>query len=150
MDAFDIRPFSAEDRAAWEPLWQGYLDFYERHGFAREITDATWRRLLTPGANVRGLGCFSHGALLGIAHYVFQEVTSWAAPRCYLNDLFTAPEARGRGVGRALIEAVASAARAEGADQLWWLTHETNTQARALYDGVAERSGFIQYRMPLA
>ena len=65
---------------------------------------------------------------------------------CYLQDLFTAPEARGRGAGRALIEAVYERANSAGASRVYWLTHESNATARALYDTLADRPGFIQYR----
>jgi GNAT superfamily N-acetyltransferase len=65
---------------------------------------------------------------------------------CYLQDLFVAETARGLGLGRALIEAVCDKARAEGASRVYWLTQEGNATARALYDKLAERSGFIQYR----
>ena len=70
-------------------------------------------------------------------------------PTCYLQDLFTAESARGQGVGRALIETVYERARAAGSQRVYWHTHETNRTAQALYDRVAERSGFIVYRKDL-
>ena len=95
------------------------------------------------------LGGYIDGRLLGIAHYLFHRST-WAHNRyCYLEDLFVAEEARGRGVGRALIEEVYRKAQAAGASRVYWLTQSSNTPARALYDKVADNLGFIQYRKVL-
>ena len=84
--------------------------------------------------------------LLGIVHFLFHRSTILEAPTCYLQDLFTSQSSRGLGVGRALIEEVTRAARATGSARVYWLTHETNTQAMLLYDKVADKSGFIVYR----
>ena len=86
-------------------------------------------------------------SLVGFAHYLFQRSTWLVNPRCYLQDLYVGPEARGKGVGPAPIEAVAAAAKEAGAANVFWNTHETNAVARRLYDGLAERTGFIQYRI---
>lgn len=141
----EIRPLSAADRPAWEPLWVGYLTFYGAT-LAPEVTDTTWARLLDPGEPMHALGAFEGERLLGITHYIFHRSTWTSGDYCYLQDLFTAEAARGRGIGRALIEAVAERARAAGASRVHWLTQEGNATARALYDRVADRSGFIQYR----
>ena len=98
---------------------------------------------------MHGLVADDGGRLIGRTHYLFHRNTWMLAPVCYPQDLFAAPEARGCGAGRALIAAVAHAARKAGSSRLYWMTHESNTDARALYDKVAERSGFIQYRVPL-
>lgn len=148
MTAITIRRLTPADRAAWEPLWQGYQAFYEVE-LGPEVTAATWQRFHDEAEPMFALGAFAGDALVGIVHYLFHR-TCWAiGPSCYLQDLFTAEAARGHGVGRALIEAVADAARAAGAARLYWLTHETNTTAMALYDKVADRSGFVQYRKSL-
>ena len=140
-----IRPFGPQDRQAWEPLWQGYLTFY-KSSLPPEVTDATWRRLNDPAEPMHGLAAVLDGRIVGMVHYLYHGSTWSIGPYCYLQDLFTAEEARGRGAGRALIEAVYERARADGASRVYWLTHETNASARALYDKLAARSGFIQYR----
>ena len=144
--SISIRPLRADDREQWLHLWRGYLTFYESVVPA-EVTDLTWSRILDPEAPIHGLCAIDEsGRLLGIVHYLFHPVTWAAGPRCYLEDLFTAAEARGRGAGRALIEAVYAAADARGADQVYWLTQDTNTTARRLYDQVARATPFIKYR----
>jgi len=140
-----VRPFAPEDRKAWEPLWQGYLTFYKAD-MPAEVTETTWRRLNDPAEPMHGLAALLDGRIVGIVHYLYHRSTWTIGDYCYLQDLFAAEEVRGRGIGRALIEAVYERARAEGASRVYWLTHETNTDARALYDKVASRSGFIQYR----
>lgn len=138
-----LRP---EDRAAWEVLARGYKEFY-----ATPTTDAeyatAWERLLAQDG-VHGLGCFVEAQLVGIAHYLF-HTSVWARSNCYLQDLFTLPSARGHGVARSLIEAVAAQARAHGAARYYWLTQEDNAVARILYDKVARHVGFIRYDFPL-
>lgn len=144
--SFAIRPLAPADRFGWDRLWQGYLRFYESD-VPEDVTNLTWARILDPEAPILGL-CAStpEGDLLGIVHYLFHPVTWAAGPRCYLEDLFTTPEARGQGVGRALIEAVYLAADRRGADQVYWLTQEFNAPARRLYDQVATATPFIKYR----
>lgn len=140
-----IRPFRSGDREAWVPLWQGYLTFY-KSTVPPEVTDTTWRRLNDAAEPIHGLAAVLDDRIVGIVHYIFHRSTWTTGNYCYLQDLFTAEEARGRGAGRALIEAVYERAEAEGASRVYWLTHETNTSAQALYDKLATRSGFIQYR----
>lgn len=144
----EVRPLRAEDRAAWEPLWAGYLAFY-RVELAPGVTDRTWHRLLDPAEDMHGLAAVSpEGGVVGFVHYLFHRVTWSIADRCYLEDLFVADSARGRGAGRALIEAVYAAADGRGADQVYWLTEETNAEARRLYDRVGTWTPFIKYRRP--
>lgn len=142
----EVKPLRTEDRAAWEVLARGYKEFY-----ATPTTDAeyamAWSRLVLQDG-VRVLGAFAEGDLVGIAHYLF-HTSVWARTNCYLQDLFTAPARRGGGVARALIEAVAVQARAQGAARYYWLTQEHNAVARVLYDKVAKHRGFIRYDFPL-
>jgi GNAT superfamily N-acetyltransferase len=145
VSALAIRPLAAADRPAWEPLWAGYLAFYKAT-VAPEVTDTTWARLMDPAEPMHVLGCFDGESLVGMVHFIFHRSTWTVGNYCYLQDLFTAEAARGRGAGRALIEAVYERAREEGSSRVYWLTHETNTTARGLYDKVADQPGFIQYR----
>ncbi|GGC71571.1 GNAT family N-acetyltransferase [Chelatococcus reniformis] len=145
MSVITVRALNSDDRAAWEPLWRGYLDFY-RTSQTAELKDLVWRRILDAGEPIHGLAAVAEGRIIGIVHYVFHRATWSATDYCYLEDLFTSPDARGKGVGRALIEAVYERARVHGSTRVYWLTHETNAPARLLYDQVAEFAGFIQYR----
>jgi GNAT superfamily N-acetyltransferase len=140
-----IRAVRPDERAAWEGLWSGYLDFY-RATIGPEMRDLTWSRLHDPLVPLHAFVAEDEGALVGLVHYIFHASAWTRGPYCYLQDLFTAPSSRGRGIARALIEAVASEARHAGADRVYWLTMEDNAPARALYDTLADRSGFIQYR----
>ena len=142
--SLSIRRPSAPDHAPWQSLWQGYLRFY-RSRLDADVTALTWTRLLDPDVQPHGLVAELDGRLVGFAHYLFHPSTWSASSYCYLEDLFTAPEARGRGVGRALIEAVAAAADAAGASRLYWQTQEFNAEGRALYDTLARRTSFIVY-----
>jgi GNAT superfamily N-acetyltransferase len=143
--AIQIRPLTADDRDAWLGLWQGYQLFYEAR-IDDEVTALTWSRIVDPDGPIHGLGAEADRRLIGIAHYLF-HASSWSAgDYCYLQDLFVADTARGRGAARSLIEAVSAAADSAGAARLYWLTHESNAGARALYDKIATRTGFIQYR----
>jgi GNAT superfamily N-acetyltransferase len=143
--AIEIRPVGRDERAAWEPLWRGYLDFY-RTSVTKEVYDTTWARLHDPSEPMGVLGAYVDGTLLGIVHFLYHRSCWTVGNYCYLQDLFVAEGARKLGLGRALIEAVYREAKAAGASRVHWLTHETNATARGLYDTLAERPGFIQYR----
>ena len=141
-----IAPLSPADRGAWEVLARGYKEFYQTEASAAKY-DAAWHKLLAE-EGVFGLGAHIDGELAGFAHYLFHTGT-WTPSICYLQDLYTAPSARGKGVARALIEAVASAAVQHGASRYYWLTQEHNTTARSLYDKIAVNRGFLRYDYPL-
>ena len=148
VDKIVIRPVGKNERAAWEPLWNGYLAFY-KVTLAPDANDITWQRFHDPEEQMFLLGAYVDGKLLGIVHYLFHRSCWTIGNYCYLQDLFVAEDARGLGLGRALIEAVYQRAKAAGANRVHLLTHATNTHARALYDQVAENLGFIQYRKML-
>jgi len=144
-EKIEIRPVGANERAVWEPLWKGYLTFYKAT-FPLEQNDLTWQRLHDPAEPMHLLGAYVDGKLEGIVHYLFHRSTWTAGNYCYLQDLFVAEGGRNHGLGRALIDAVYAEARQKGASRVYWLTQESNHTARALYDKVADRPGFIQYR----
>lgn len=144
-----VRPVARSDYDQWLPLWDGYNAFYGRHGATAldpAITATTWQRFLDPAEPVHALVAEHDGALIGLTHYLFHRSTTAIAPVCYLQDLFTSEGARGKGVGRALIEGVYARAQEAGASRVYWQTHETNAAAMQLYDRIAERSGFLVYR----
>ncbi|WFR96968.1 GNAT family N-acetyltransferase [Rhizobium tumorigenes] len=144
-----IRPLKLDDRTAWEPLWQAYQRFYEVE-IPPETTDRTWARFHDQSEHMQALGAFDDaGRLVGIVHAIFHRSTWMPEWTCYLQDLYVENDQRGKGTGAALIEAVADLARANDAGRLYWMTHETNTAAQRLYDHIAARSGFIQYRKAL-
>ena len=144
----DVRRLQPEDRPQWEPLWQGYLQFYE-HELDTAVTDGTWDWVAGDGAAVVGLGAFDGPELVGICHLVFHPSTWSTSSYCYLEDLFVRPDRRGGGVGRSLIAAAAGEAERVGASKLYWQTHSNNGTARGLYDRVAEHRGFIVYEVDL-
>jgi len=149
VEVRDVLPGDFQD---WKPLWDGYNAFYGRHGATAlppEVTQMTWSRFFDAYEPVHALVALDGERIVGLAHYLFHRSTTQIAPTCYLQDLFTLAETRGRGVGRALIEAVYERAVAAKSGRLYWLTHESNSTAMALYDKVAERSGFVVYRKPI-
>lgn len=143
-----VRPIRPADFDQWLPLWEGYNTFYENVA-PEAVTRTTWARFFDAQEPVHALAAEADGRLVGLVHYVFHRSTWMLGPTCYLQDLFADPAVRGQGVGRALIEGVYAAAREAGSTRVYWLTHETNATAMQLYDRVAERSGFVQYRKAL-
>jgi GNAT superfamily N-acetyltransferase len=143
-----VRPIEQADFPGWKPLWDGYNAFYGRKdatALAPEITQATWQRFFDPAEPVFALVADDGEKLVGLAHYLFHRSTTRVEPTCYLQDLFTAPTERGRGVGRALIEGVYGKAGAAGVKRVYWQTHESNAAGRRLYDKVGRHLGFIVY-----
>jgi GNAT superfamily N-acetyltransferase len=144
-----IRPIALADYDQWFPLWEGYNAFYGRSGataLAAEITQTTWGRFFEAHEPVHAMVAECDGQLVGLAHYIFHRSTTAIGPNCYLQDLFTAQAARGKGVGRSLINKVYKQAELAGSSRVYWQTHETNHVAMRLYDQVAEHSGFVVYR----
>ncbi len=141
-----ISKLEPSDKNEWKLLAQGYRDFYATPTSEKEF-DAAWQRI-TETQTIHGLGARIDGQLVGITHF-FLHPNTWVHSVCYLQDLFTAPEARGKGVARALIEAAVSQARQAGAQRFYWLTQENNSTARLLYDKIAKFNGFIRYDYPM-
>ena len=145
MSAVEIRPVTAADHSQWLTLWQGYLRFYETE-LAQEVSDMTWQRMLDPAEPTHAALAWQDGRAIGMVNFIYHRSNWSIANSCYLQDLFVAEEARGLGVGRKLIEHVYATAAADGCVKVHWLTHETNATAIQLYERIAERPGFIQFR----
>ena len=148
----EVRPIRRDDYAQWRPLWDGYNAFYGRAGttaLADPITAATWERFFNSAEPVHALVAEVDGRLGGLAHYLFHRSTTRLNDVCYLQDLFTEARLRGQGVGRRLIEAVYTVAQTARCSRVYWQTQTSNTAGRALYDKVAQHSGFIVYAREL-
>ncbi|MEM5473513.1 GNAT family N-acetyltransferase [Hoeflea sp. AS60] len=146
---FLVRPVRENDRADWQTLWEGYNAFYGREGdtaLSPAVLAATWGRLLEASEPVHGLVAEADGRLVGLAHIIFHRNTIHIEDTCYLQDLFTAEECRGRGVARQLVEAVYETCRVQGMTSVYWHTHASNTAARVLYDKLATNTDFLVYR----
>ncbi len=141
-----IRSLKEEDKADWLPLWQGYLDFYQTD-LTPEITENTWRELSGPGEARGGFAAVTEaGEMAGFVTYLLHGSTWSIAPYCYLEDLYVSEAGRGKGTGRALIEAVYAEADKRDAKRVYWVTNADNITAQKLYDRIADKSDFIQYR----
>ena len=143
-----VRELSESDKDLWLSLWRGYLKFYK--ATVPEVQyELTWKRLLDNEYNMYGLVAEVDGKVCGIVHYTFQNSTRSPINYCYLEDLFVDPLIRGKGVGRALIDAVQEIAIKTGSSRLYWNTDATNEIARKLYDSYTKESGKVQYRIAL-
>ncbi len=140
-----VRPLEQSDQADWRRLWTAYLDFYQTK-VSEDVYRSTWKRLFSQGEfEPKGFIAVLDGMAVGLTHYLYHRSCWSLVNNCYLQDLFADPAVRGKGVGRALIEAVQDTAGKAGVKNVYWMTHETNATARKLYDSVARRTGFIEY-----
>lgn len=143
--SFDIQLAAPNDHTTWLHFWQAYQAFYQVT-IPEATTAQTWQRLMDAAEPMYCALAWKDGQPVGMVHYIFHRSTWTTGDYCYLQDLFIAPAMRGQQAGRALIEHVYAAATAHGASRVHWLTHESNTQAMQLYDRMAQRPGFVQYR----
>lgn len=147
-DLTHVRPIARSDYESWLPLWDGYNAFYGRSGTTAldpAITACTWERLFDDSEPVFALVAEFNGQVVGLTHFLYHRSTTRIAPVCYLQDLFTDPDHRGRGIARKLIEAVTQTASQAGVQRVYWQTHQTNATARLLYDRIGKHAGFIVY-----
>ena len=142
-----VRRLEAKDKAAWAPLFEAYIAFYKAT-VAEDVIELTWQRLMA-GSSDFHIGFVAVDALdapIGIAHVLFHRSTWSVTHYCYLEDLFVQPHLRAKGIGRALIDAVYREADARNCTRTYWMTQEFNYRARGLYDQMATKSPFVQYR----
>ncbi|HXF53775.1 MAG TPA: GNAT family N-acetyltransferase [Hyphomicrobiaceae bacterium] len=142
-----VRQLAERDGADWRRLFLAYIEFYQAN-VPEEVIALTWQRMLAgePNFHVGLVAVDENDRAVGFAHVLFHRSTWSSTWYCYLEDLYVDPAVRGRGIGRALIEAVYQEADARGATRTYWMTHEFNYRARTLYDKVAVRSDFIRYQ----
>jgi len=148
---FEIRSATPSDRAQWNPLWQGYLAFYESE-LADEVTDLLWQRIMDPAHQIQcRVAATGDGNLLGLVHFFPHAHTWYANPVCYLNDLFVLPGIRGAGIGKLLVDAVVAEAKLQGWSEVYWHTQNHNSVARGLYDKITGGTdGFVNYSIDVA
>jgi len=142
----DIRPLTADDRSEWRRLWTAYLEFYEST-VPEEVYDTTFARLISPEHRAQNARiALLDGAPVSLVHYIYHPHNWRVEDVCYLQDLYADPDVRGKGIGRALIEAVYAEADANGTPSVYWMTQEFNATARQLYDRVATLTPFVKYQ----
>ncbi len=148
MPEITLRAPTAADHDDWMVLWRGYQTFY-KVDLPAEANRTAWARLLDPAEPMWAALAFDGDRAVGLVHWIRHRSTWTPGDYVYLQDLYVAESTRGGGIGRKLIEHVYAAARDMGAARVYWLTHETNTTAMQLYDRIADKSGFVQYRKVL-
>jgi GNAT superfamily N-acetyltransferase len=145
-DMVTIRPLAKSDEAEWRRLWTLYLEFYES-SVSEQVYQTTWRRLHSGDeGEFKGLIAELDGRPVGLTHYLYHRHCWRLENVCYLQDLYADETARGKGVGRALIQAVYDAADAAGCPTVYWLTQDFNATARRLYDRIGAKTPFIKYQ----
>lgn len=142
-----IRPLEARDKPEWLKLFRGYIEFY-KSTVPDDVIERTWLRLLEGASDFHKclVAVGDDDRAIGIAHILFHRSTWSSSHYCYLEDLFVEPTLRAKGVGRTLIDAVYREADARGCTRTYWVTQEFNYRARGLYDQVATKTPFVQYR----
>ncbi|MGE5512552.1 MAG: N-acetyltransferase family protein [Bacteroidota bacterium] len=142
-----VRRLEAKDKSAWLPLFKGYIEFYKAT-VPDDVIEISWGRLLSgaEGNHIGFVAVDDSDKPIGIAHVLFHRSTWSPTWYCYLEDLFVEPTLRAKGVGRKLIEAVYAEADARKCTRTYWMTQEFNYRARGLYDQMATKSPFVQYR----
>lgn len=140
-----IKPLITIHKTQWLPLWQSYLDFYQTT-LPNTTTENTWQKIIDETSPIFGFGAFDGDKLSGFAHVVLHPNTWNVTDCCYLEDLFVSESIRGKGMGRALIEHVYEFATIKNCNRVYWVTNFANQTAQNLYDNIATKTDFIQYR----
>lgn len=145
-DSIIIRPAIASDFSQWAGLYRGYRDFYTLIP-DEDVIERVWRWITDDDHEVNALVAVDGDSLVGLAHYRRFARPSSGTEGLFLDDLFTAPAARGKGAGRALLRHLSALAEREGRSVVRWITAEDNSQARALYDSTATATRWVTYDM---
>ena len=139
-----VRAVEASDEASWKALFRDYRTFYKLEG-SEEIVTTVWEWLMDPAHECNALVAEVEGEVVAIADYRRFSRPIGGSVGIWLDDLFTGPEARGKGAARALIARLTEIAKAEGATVVRWITASDNHTAQALYDDVATRTQWVTY-----
>lgn len=142
----EVRTVSAGDHSDWVALWRDYLRFYKTE-LPPEVYAASWQRILDPDTRMHSALAHRGGTAVGLVNFLYHKTFWDTRDKCYLNDLFVLPEARGTGAAEALIRHVGAHAAECGAGEVYWLTASDNLTARKLYDRVASLTPFIKYKL---
>jgi GNAT superfamily N-acetyltransferase len=148
MSLVETRDIVTEDQAAWRRLWSSYCDFYGT-ALPPAVTESTWKRIVDPQSAFVGRIAELDGEIVGFSLSVIHECSWTIAPVCYLEDLYVKPDARGRGIGSALIEDIIRLSRQNAWARVYWNTEADNAAARRLYDRFCQADGFVRYRLYL-
>lgn len=148
QQSIEIRPLAQGDRKQWSEYWSSYQTFYQVD-LGMALTGLTWERFFDPAEPVHCAVAADNQRIYGFVHWVFHRSTWGRNDFCYLEDLYVCPSARGKMIGKQLIEYVQGQARENACDRLYWHTQESNHTAQRLYDWIAEKPGVIEYRMGL-
>lgn len=148
MQQLIVSPVVEQDFVQWLPYWLNYQQFYQVQ-LSEQVTATTWARFLDDNSPVYCAVARQGDKILGFVHYVFHASTWAEVDYCYLEDLFVSTDARGKLVGKHLIEYVQAQAKSRQCARLYWHTQESNHTAQRLYNWVAEKPGIIEYRMAL-
>jgi GNAT superfamily N-acetyltransferase len=145
-----VEPIAESQFEALLPMIAAYQRFYEAEEIDDERNRAFFRRFLAPSDDGMLLGAWDGEKLVGYACLYWHFTSLAPAETVLMNDLFVDAGGRGKGIGRALIEAGANVARKRGAHHLEWATVPDNHTAQRLYDSTgAARSTWIEYELPL-
>jgi ribosomal protein S18 acetylase RimI-like enzyme len=146
--SINVRQIQAGDKSAWQELYFAYLKFYETSS-SDVNSELLWVRLTNSEPQIQALLAEANGVVIGLAHFHYQLSTWSDTSHCYLEDLYVAEAARGKGAAKALIQQVQELAIKQGCTELFWITKESNSTARKLYDKVANLSDFVRYEKRL-
>lgn len=139
-----VRFLAPADENLWRGLFRAYREFYKLDE-SEEVVSRAWGWFMDPTHECKALVAEADGEVLGFAHHRRFSSPYTGTSHIFLDDLFTAPAARGRGVGRALIGRLTEMAAAEGRAGVQWMTAEDNHQAQALYNTLATRTAWVTY-----
>jgi GNAT superfamily N-acetyltransferase len=139
-----IRFLAPADEQRWRELFRAYRVFYKLEE-SEEVVSTAWGWFMDPKHECNALVAEVDGEILGFAHHRRMSSPYTATSGIFLDDLFTTPEARGKGIGRALIGRLTDMAHSEGRAFVQWMTAEDNHTAQALYNTLATRTGWLVY-----